>query len=94
MRLVVLAMVHWSESRGCRETERYSGMVSGMIQLRSYTRACPERCLSATVDGSRMQEHIMIGVFLLHVVKRVTKEHLSFPVWLQEEVVHWYIIDR
>ena len=29
-----------------------------------------ERCLSATVDGSRMQEHIMIGVFLLHVVTR------------------------
>ena len=41
-----------------------------------------------------MQEHS--GVFLDACRKAVTKEHLSFPVWLQEEIglddkVHRYI---
>ena len=35
MKLVVLATVHWGKSRGYRETERYSAMVSIMIQLSS-----------------------------------------------------------
>ena len=49
--------------------------------------------MSATVDGLRMQEHWRVFDACR---KAVTKEHLSFPVWLQEGVgldgrlVHWY----